>query len=97
MLFSFYGATDLHFDSGVKALSFQCKGTSMRFTGQDLRESYPDCTGRRGGIQGLKQAKRSYCGLPSENVAVETEPVFREIQASLQQDILLECTGIIYA
>lgn len=44
---------------------------------------------------GFKWAKRSYCGLPSENVAVEAEPVFREIQASLQQDILLECTGVI--
>lgn len=43
----------------------------------------------------FKWAKKSYCGLPSENVAVETEPVFREIQASLQQDILLECTGVI--
>lgn len=43
----------------------------------------------------MDNTSTTYCGLPSEDVAVETEPVFREIQSSLKKDILLESTGII--
>lgn len=37
----------------------------------------------------------TYCGLPSEDVAVETYPVLREVEAALEKDLPLQGTGVI--
>lgn len=96
MLLTFYRATDLHFHQGCRLILFSAK--LLAWDWQDricLRDSHILIVQDKKKVES-NWAKRSYCGLPSENVAVETEPVFREIQTSLQQNILLECTGIIY-
>lgn len=36
------------------------------------------------------------CGLPAEDVAVETDPVLREVEAALEEDLPLQGAGVIH-
>ena len=42
------------------------------------------------------QSNRAYQGFPSEDVAVEADPVLREVETALQEDISLQCTGVVW-
>lgn len=37
----------------------------------------------------------TYSGFPAEDVAVETEPVLRQIKATLEEDVLLQSAGVV--
>lgn len=39
----------------------------------------------------------TYSGLPAEDVAVEAEPVLGQVQAALQQDVLLQSAGVVWS
>lgn len=38
----------------------------------------------------------TYQRFPAEDVAIETDPVLREVESSLQQDVPLESTGVVW-
>lgn len=40
-------------------------------------------------------ARATNSGLPAEDVAVETEPVLRQVEATLEEDVLLQSTGVV--
>ena len=40
---------------------------------------------------------RLYQSFPAEDVAVEADPVFGEVEAALKKNVSLECTGVIWS
>ena len=44
----------------------------------------------------IEYGNRAYQGFPAEDVAVEADPVLREVEATLQEDISLQCTGVVW-
>lgn len=43
----------------------------------------------------LPARQQSYQCFPAEDVAIETDPVLREVESSLQEDVPLESTGVV--
>ena len=37
----------------------------------------------------------THSGLPAKDIAVEAEPVFRQVKTALEQDVLLQCTRVV--
>lgn len=42
-----------------------------------------------------QKPERHYQCFPSEDVAIETDPVLREVESSLQEDVPLKSTGVV--
>lgn len=42
-----------------------------------------------------EQAPGLYQSFPAEDVAVEADPVFREVESALKKNVSLECAGVI--
>lgn len=42
-----------------------------------------------------QRVRATNSGFPAEDVAVETEPVLRQIEATLKENVLLQSTGVV--
>lgn len=48
------------------------------------------------GMHRGRERSQAYQRFPAEDVAIETDPVLGEVESSLQEDVPLESTGVVW-